>query len=280
MCEMLGATLGGFLGALLFPFFLTCPSLRSIYSLPRQLFCAHTPSARERRPPTQLPNYDELRQHHRPNNRVVLLQSPPTPSPRCRCPPRWSVAYDVPGGPSTAPRQRAQSTPPLLRCQRRALMFLSRPHARHHAGANLSSACATSCTRRWCGRPRRLLAFLHIATLVLLSPPPPAVLPSTPLYHFLHARWSLRAARISSSSCPRGRCGPRCLCTTPTPPLQARLDPCRKARRGVDDATTPSTESGLDFLLCGRPICKLGVRVLCPFVVLSFSWPPAPLPRI
>jgi hypothetical protein len=27
--------------------------------------------------------------------RVVPLRTSPTPSPRCRCPPRWSVAYDV-----------------------------------------------------------------------------------------------------------------------------------------------------------------------------------------
>jgi hypothetical protein len=144
--------------------------------------------------------------------RVGPLWTAPTPSPCFRCPPRWSVAYDVrrgqecrslPGEPSTARRQRARSAPRLGPRHRRALPFLLRPHARHHAGVNPIPPRATLCTRCWRSSqptsPRRLLAHCgSSAVYCCLRPTPgPAVLPGTT---FTTSR--VRSARNGRSSSP------------------------------------------------------------------------------
>ncbi|KAJ7351204.1 hypothetical protein DFH08DRAFT_957539 [Mycena albidolilacea] len=129
---------------------------------------------------------------------VVPLRTPPTPSPRCRRPPRWSVAYDVPraqhgrslpGGPSKAPRQRARSaTGALYRsCHAHGLDTTPvrtqiRPryqlHAQHATLVFLASSPSRTLTTftTSCVRDGRSLPAVP-----LLSPPPvPSAWPARP----------------------------------------------------------------------------------------------------
>ncbi|KAJ7848847.1 hypothetical protein B0H14DRAFT_3867106 [Mycena olivaceomarginata] len=110
--------------------------------------------------------------------RVVPLRTAPTPSPRCRCPPRWSVAYDHHNSARDPPHDLELATDVLYRS---ATPSRSTPRRRESR-----PTCATRCMRCWRSSqptsPRRLPAHrgssavycrLRLRLPYSLAPPSP-----------------------------------------------------------------------------------------------------------
>ncbi|KAJ6449641.1 hypothetical protein C8R45DRAFT_144151 [Mycena sanguinolenta] len=185
---------------------------------------------------------DDLQQRRPPCGRVVRLRTPPTPSLRCRCPPRWSVTYDV--------RRDLQRR--LGSRYRPALTLATRTHWTFHAGANPSPTRTTSCMRHWRASPLTSPRRLEQCTCIFHRPTPaPVVLPGT-TFTTSCARWSFpiagaafvassrvepvsskypyspiqtRAGHILHTAAPPPACGSR----SPSP--APRLSPSRPAHR-------------------------------------------------
>jgi hypothetical protein len=149
------------------------------------------------------------RSFSRPYGRVLPLQTPPTPSPRCRCPIRRAPRPAAP----LAPRGAICSTT-IARVIRymRALPFLLPPRARHHTGAKTSlnrTTSRTRSTRRWLASPpttsRRLPAHRDCSAVYCRHRPTPA--PAACLIlcvRYLRCEVRFLAAEISCTDIHKG----------------------------------------------------------------------------
>ncbi|KAJ7723594.1 hypothetical protein B0H14DRAFT_3900170 [Mycena olivaceomarginata] len=176
------------------------------------------------------------RSFRRPYGRALPLRTPPTPSPRCRCPIRRALR---PAAPLAARGGICSTTTAHVIRYRRALPFLPCPWARHHAGANTSPTCATSCARS----ARRWRSSLPTTPRRLPAHPPPSLTPACAaramvvphrrhrFYRLLMRQVHLQQVPLSSIHTPVGRLHARplacstCSSRSPSPAPRRRTSP-------------------------------------------------------